>query len=61
MPELIEFSFSKTEKNTFFDAMLLNCKPEEFFISVPPHNFWFQKVEQLVVQTFKQLIYSEGA
>ena len=49
-------------RRCLFWSYTLKYRPEELFVSsflcrktVPQHNFWFQKVAQLVAQAFKQL------
>ena len=48
---------------SLFSCYALNYRPEDFFVlsslcrkTLLQHSFWFQKVAQLVVQAFKQLI-----
>ena len=60
-------SICPKQKTCPFWCYALNHRPEKFFVSsiwcrrtVPQHNFWFQKVIQLVVQLFKQLIQWRG-
>ena len=61
-PDLNKFSWPKSENMSLLWCFGLNCKSKEFLFllflfrkRVPPQNFWFQKVLQLVVKAFKHL------